>query len=56
MSLTFVWGTNDPHVTTEDRTAMRRWLQAYDIPATFRTFDGGHRLDEPLIRALADDA
>ena len=56
MSLTFVWGTNDPYVTTEDRTAMRRRLQAYDTPATFRTFDGGHRLDEPLIRALADDA
>ena len=55
MSLTFVCGTNDPHVTTEDRTAMRRRLQAYDISATFRTFDGGHRLDEPLIRALADD-
>jgi predicted esterase len=56
MSLTFVWGTDDPHVTTEDRTATRRRLQAHDIPATFHTFDGGHRLDEPLIRALADDA
>ncbi|MFB6230339.1 MAG: alpha/beta hydrolase [Salinibacter sp.] len=56
MPLTFVWGTNDPHMATGDHTAVRRRLQVHDIPATFRTFDGGHRLDEPLIRALTDDA
>jgi predicted esterase len=54
LNLTLVAGTDDPHVTAERREAVRRRLQAHDIPVTVRTFDGGHRVDEATLRALAD--
>ncbi len=54
LDLTLVVGTDDPHVTAERRAAVRRRLQAHDIPVTGRTFDGGHRLDEATLRSLAE--
>lgn len=53
LNLTLVGGTEDPYVTTERRAAVRRRLHAHDVPATVRTFEGGHRIDEATLRALA---
>lgn len=52
MDLTIVVGTEDPYVTAERREAVRRALDAYDIPATVHTFDGGHRLDDDIIQTV----
>ena len=56
LDLTLVVGTEDPYVTTERREAAERRLRTHDIPVTIRTFDGGHRLDEPTLRDLAEGA
>lgn len=52
LDLTLVVGTDDPYVTDERRNAVRRQLQAHDIPVTVHTFDGGHRIDPAPLRAL----
>lgn len=54
LDLTLVAGTEDSYVTAERRTAVRRRLQAHNIPVTIRTFDGGHRLDEATLRELVE--
>ncbi len=54
LNLTLVTGTEDPYVTEERRTAVRRRLRAHDIPVTVSTFEGGHRLDEDSLRELVE--
>jgi predicted esterase len=56
LDLTLVVGTNDPYVSEERRAAVRRRLQAHDIPVTVRTFDGGHRIAPAPLRALVDSS
>ena len=56
MDLTWVVGTDDPYVTDERRAAVRRRLDRHDIPATLRTFAGGHRLDDETLRAVGGAA
>jgi predicted esterase len=53
LDLMLVAGTEDPHVPPERRAFARERLQAHDVPVTVRTFDGGHRLDEATLQALA---
>jgi predicted esterase len=52
MKLTIVVGTKDPHVTDDQRAAVRRRLDEHDIPATIRTFEGGHRLDDDVLKTV----
>jgi len=52
LDLTLIAGTEDPYVTDERRAALQRRLQTHDIPATFRSFDGGHQLDAAMLRTL----
>ena len=54
MSLTIVVGTDDPYVTPERRAAAKRALAQHDIPATVRTFEGGHRLDDSVLRSIVN--
>ena len=54
LNLTLITGTEDPYVTAERRTAVRRRLRAHDIPVTIRTFNGGHRLDEATLLSLVN--
>ena len=56
MDLTLVVGTEDPYVTDERRAAVRRRLARHDIPVTVRTFEGGHRLDDDVLRAVVGAA
>ncbi|MEF8816808.1 MAG: esterase [Salinibacter sp.] len=52
LGLTLVAGTDDPYVTEERWAAVRRRLQAHDIPVTTHAFEGGHRIDSTTLRAL----
>ncbi len=56
LDLTLVFGTDDPYVSAERRAAVQQRLSAHDIPASTRTFAGGHRLDADALRALGEDA
>lgn len=56
LDLTLVTGTDDPYVTEERRAAVRRRLDRHDIPVTERTFEGGHRLDDAVLREIAAEA
>ncbi|MEF8795257.1 MAG: esterase [Salinivenus sp.] len=56
LDLTLVTGTDDPYVTEERRAAVRRRLDRHDIPVTERTFEGGHRLDDAVLRKIAAEA
>ena len=56
LDLTLVAGTEDPYVTDDRWAAIRRRLQAHDIPVTTRTFEGGHRIDPAALRALVAPA
>ena len=56
MDLTIVVGTDDPYVTDERRTAVRRRLARHDIPVTIHTFEGGHRLDDETLQAVVENA
>lgn len=55
MDLTVVAGTNDPYVPPERLKALRERLGAHDIPATIRTFKGGHRLHRNTLREMLRD-
>lgn len=52
MDLSLVVGEQDPHVTEERRQTAIQRLESYQIPVTVHSFDGGHRLDRPTLRAL----
>lgn len=56
LDLTWVVGADDPYVTEERRAAVRRRLDRHDIPATERTFEGGHRLDDAVLGEIAAEA
>lgn len=52
LDLAMVVGTDDPYVTPERRTLIKKTLARHDIPVTLRTFDGGHRLDETVLERV----
>ena len=54
LNLTLVAGTDDPYVTDERWAAVRRRLQAHDIPVATHTFEGGHRIDPAPLQALVE--
>jgi predicted esterase len=56
LDLLLVFGTDDPYVSAERRAAVRRRLAAHNIPASIRTFEGGHRLDADALRTLVEEA
>lgn len=49
LNLTLVSGTNDPYVSENERRAVQRRLDDHDVPATYHTFDGGHRIDRDTL-------
>lgn len=51
--LVFVAGTRDKMVTASTLEAERERLGDAGVALDFRTFDGGHRLDDDALRALA---
>ncbi len=51
-----VVGTDDPYVSAERRESVRRNLDRHDIPVTVHTFEGGHRLDDDLLRTIIADS
>jgi predicted esterase len=53
---TIVVGTEDPYVSAERRENVRRNLDRHDIPVTVHTFEGGHRLDDGLLRTIIADS
>jgi predicted esterase len=55
LGLTVVLGTRDEFVRPEAITAARATLERHTVPYQLLTFDGGHRLDAAILRALATD-
>jgi predicted esterase len=52
LNLTLVAGTTDPHLSSERRDVIRARLRRHDIPVSFRSFDGGHRIDAETLQHL----
>jgi predicted esterase len=53
LELTVVLGRHDEFVRPEAVAAARELLERHAIPYQLVTFDGGHRLDAAVLRALA---
>jgi predicted esterase len=53
--VTAVWGSRDRFATESAQAAAARRLEAIGVVPERRTFDGGHRLDTPLLAALLSD-
>jgi predicted esterase len=51
--LTLVGGSRDPFFTAEHWTDERERLRRYAVAFDEKTFEGGHRLDDDTLRALA---
>lgn len=56
MDPVFVVGDNDPWITEDRRTQVRRVLEKHDIPFQLHMFDGGHRLSRTALRDLFSSA
>lgn len=52
MDLTMVVGTDDPYLTPDRRTRIRKTLAHHDIPFALHTFEGGHRLDDSMLHEV----
>jgi predicted esterase len=52
----FVLGSRDRFIKDEQVTAERARLDAAGFPYGFRTFDGGHRLDDDTLRQVAAES
>ena len=48
-----VYGTRDQWATPDRVSAERQRLSAAAFPVTLHTFEGGHRLDDALLAAIA---
>ena len=54
MDLTFIVGSEDEFITPDKMAAQEAHLSNYDIPYRFVPFEGEHRLDADVLKALAD--
>ena len=54
MNLTFIVGHEDEFITPDHIAAQEARLRKHDIPYRFVPFDGAHRLDADVLKALAD--
>lgn len=52
MDLTVVAGTDDPYVPPERRAALQQHLAAHEIPVSIQTFDGGHEMEDDMLRQI----
>ncbi len=55
LRLTFVVGSQDALVTPQHVAAQEAVLSAHKIPSRLVPFDGDHRLDADVLRALAEE-
>lgn len=55
LDLTLVSGTEDPYISDEQRSQVRDRLETLEIEATYRTFEGGHRIDTSTLEHLVAD-
>jgi predicted esterase len=53
--LVVVTGTRDPFVTDTRVAEMQQTLSAWRVTAEWKTFDGEHHLDAPLLGALLEE-
>lgn len=51
---TLVHGTRDEFITRKVADAIAARLREHDIPYSVRTFEGGHELDESVLKQLAE--
>jgi predicted esterase len=54
MNLTFIVGSKDEFITPDHLAAQEARLSKHHIPYRFIPFDGEHRLDAAVLKALAD--
>ena len=55
MRLTVVLGTRDELVTPAAVEGAKRLLERHGVPSRIVWYDGGHRVDPTVLRALADE-
>jgi predicted esterase len=53
MDLHLAVGTRDEWIPEDRVEALLQRLAEHEVEVTRHTFDGGHRLDDDLLRALA---